>query len=362
MVSVAACSELLATRPGVTRWLSSRAAIETPGGSFDSESPSSGFGKQAGTGARKPGHSAIVCSRRQSCHPLQRSGMLDLSPSGYYGWLKRPPSARARRDAELKDRIMVIWSDSGEIYGCPRIHAMLLAEGEQVGRKRVARLMRELGIGGRDAQALQDGHDPQGRQGPACSAGAVEALRASPDSSLRRSRSLPLSTGGGGTEETTSDTINPKNHLSVKAGQLHFAAGSQLRGRVPRDGCRRSVPSYPGALALAWFPGQPPRPVTGGMCEQERTSLLEVLVPGKDAPKRARISGNSRTCRVSRDSAQPKRCAQLSPPSRLRSPRHGSTSRSLPPPPSATVRAGRPPAPAGRPERARPGSAVAASR
>ena len=74
--------------------------------------------------------------------------VLDLSPSGYYGWLKRPPSARARRDAELKDRIMVIWSDSGEIYGCLRIHAVLLAEGEQVGRKRVARLMRELGIKG----------------------------------------------------------------------------------------------------------------------------------------------------------------------------------------------------------------------
>ena len=74
--------------------------------------------------------------------------VLDLSPSGYYGWLKRPPSARARRDAELKDRIMAIWSDSGEIYGCPRIHAVLLAQGEQAGRKRVARLMRELGIEG----------------------------------------------------------------------------------------------------------------------------------------------------------------------------------------------------------------------
>ena len=74
--------------------------------------------------------------------------VLDLSPSGYYGWLKRPPSARARRDAELKDRIMAIWSDNGEICGCPRIHAVLLGQGERVGRKRVARLMRELGIEG----------------------------------------------------------------------------------------------------------------------------------------------------------------------------------------------------------------------
>ena len=74
--------------------------------------------------------------------------VLDLSSSGYYGWLKRPPSARARRDAELKDRIMAIWSDNGEIYGRPRIHAVLLAQGERAGRKRVARLLRELGIEG----------------------------------------------------------------------------------------------------------------------------------------------------------------------------------------------------------------------
>ncbi|MYA43156.1 MAG: transposase [Gemmatimonadetes bacterium] len=44
-------------------------------------------------------------------------------------------------------------------YGCPRIHAALLAEGERVGRKRVARLMRELGIEGVTTQALRDGHD-----------------------------------------------------------------------------------------------------------------------------------------------------------------------------------------------------------
>ena len=74
--------------------------------------------------------------------------VLGLSPSGYYGWLNRPPSARAGRDTELKVRIMAIWRDSDETYGCPRIHAALLADGERVSRKRVARLMRELGIKG----------------------------------------------------------------------------------------------------------------------------------------------------------------------------------------------------------------------
>ena len=48
--------------------------------------------------------------------------------------------------------------------------------------------------------------------------GAAEALRASPARSLRPGRSSPLSSVGGGREETMSDTINPKNQPSVKAG------------------------------------------------------------------------------------------------------------------------------------------------
>ena len=74
--------------------------------------------------------------------------VLRLSRSRYYDWLKRPSSARARRDLELQARILRIWSASGEIYGSPRIHAALQAEGEWVSRKRVARLMRALGIQG----------------------------------------------------------------------------------------------------------------------------------------------------------------------------------------------------------------------
>ena len=74
--------------------------------------------------------------------------VLGLSPSGYYDWLTRPPSDRARRDIELQGKILLIWGGSGETYGCPRIHAELRAAGERVSRKRVARLMRDLGIQG----------------------------------------------------------------------------------------------------------------------------------------------------------------------------------------------------------------------
>ena len=63
--------------------------------------------------------------------------VLGLSPSGYYDWLKRPPSARTRRDVELQGKILLIWGGSRETYGCPRIQAELQAAGERVSRKRV---------------------------------------------------------------------------------------------------------------------------------------------------------------------------------------------------------------------------------
>ena len=75
-------------------------------------------------------------------------GLLGVSPSGYYAWLNRSPSARERADRELRDRIVDIHSRSRGTYGAPRVHAELAAEGVSVGRKRVARLMRQARIEG----------------------------------------------------------------------------------------------------------------------------------------------------------------------------------------------------------------------
>lgn len=73
---------------------------------------------------------------------------LGLSTSGYYAWLGRPPSRRAKRDEELKGRIRTIYEANRKVYGRPRIHAELEDEGERVGEKRVGRLMNELEIQG----------------------------------------------------------------------------------------------------------------------------------------------------------------------------------------------------------------------
>jgi putative transposase len=74
--------------------------------------------------------------------------VLEVSTSGYYAWCKRSRSARAQADAELTSRMNAIHERSHGTYGAPRVHAELEAEGIQVGRKRVARLMRTAGLVG----------------------------------------------------------------------------------------------------------------------------------------------------------------------------------------------------------------------
>jgi putative transposase len=74
--------------------------------------------------------------------------VLDVSASGFYDWLDRAPSQRAMDDAVLLERIRAIHAESDGTYGAPRIHAELTEQGQSVGRKRVARLMRQGAIAG----------------------------------------------------------------------------------------------------------------------------------------------------------------------------------------------------------------------
>ena len=77
---------------------------------------------------------------------VKMSEVFDVSRSGYYSWLSRGPSDRAKENQRLRRRIKQIWLKSGKTYGSPRIHQQLLREGEQLSRRRVARLMRKEGL------------------------------------------------------------------------------------------------------------------------------------------------------------------------------------------------------------------------
>src|SRR3712207_1867017 len=75
--------------------------------------------------------------------------VLGVSRSGYYAWAGRPESVRAAADRALAVEIRVAHEDSRGRYGSPRVHATLRAHGRRVGRKRVARLMRGMGLAAR---------------------------------------------------------------------------------------------------------------------------------------------------------------------------------------------------------------------
>ena len=80
---------------------------------------------------------------------------LRVSRSGYYAWRVRPRSLRARRDDELKVVVRDAHETSRGTYGSPRVHAELQANGVAVGRHRVARLMREEGLKGRNPRRFR---------------------------------------------------------------------------------------------------------------------------------------------------------------------------------------------------------------
>jgi putative transposase len=94
--------------------------------------------------------------------------VLGLSPSGYYAWRQRPPSARAQADAALTARIQTSHARSRGTYGAPRVHADLAAQGVHVGRKRIARLMQKACVAGisRRRHVWTTRRDPAARPAP----------------------------------------------------------------------------------------------------------------------------------------------------------------------------------------------------
>src|SRR5207253_1030339 len=91
-----------------------------------------------------------LIDQERAHHAVSRlCSVLNVSRQGYWAWKQRPPSRRRLEDERLKPRILEAWKQSDRIYGAPRLHAELrLTHGLRLGQKRVARLMRELGIQG----------------------------------------------------------------------------------------------------------------------------------------------------------------------------------------------------------------------
>jgi len=72
--------------------------------------------------------------------------VLGVSESGYYAWGKRKPSRRQAENEQLIEHIRSAYEQGRHVYGSPRIHAELRAQGIACGKHRVARLMRQVGL------------------------------------------------------------------------------------------------------------------------------------------------------------------------------------------------------------------------
>ncbi|PCI78895.1 MAG: IS3 family transposase [SAR86 cluster bacterium] len=89
---------------------------------------------------------AFIKAHRHEYKTLRLIATLEVSPSGFYGWLDRPESNRVKSNRTLVSKIQLLHQASRKIYGSPRIHKDLEAQGEKVSVNRVARLMRANNI------------------------------------------------------------------------------------------------------------------------------------------------------------------------------------------------------------------------
>lgn len=94
--------------------------------------------------------------------------VLEVSVSGFYAWKHRPLCPRKREDGELATRIEDTFVRNRRVYGSPRIHADLRAQGIRCSRKRVVRLMQTLKLSARrpKQRVVTTKSDPTARFAP----------------------------------------------------------------------------------------------------------------------------------------------------------------------------------------------------
>jgi len=83
----------------------------------------------------------------RACLPITAMcRLLGVSRQGYYAYAKRPPSARVCSDVELCEAARAVFQETGETYGSPRVLRELRRRGWKIGKLRVERAMRGMGL------------------------------------------------------------------------------------------------------------------------------------------------------------------------------------------------------------------------
>jgi putative transposase len=109
-----------------------------------------------------------VIEAERAYHPVSRiAATLGVTRAGYHAWKRREPSLRAREDTRLKELLERAFVASHGTYSAPCLQVDLAEQGVHVGRKRIARPVRELGLEGASRR--------RGRCRPSCCAGEAAA-------------------------------------------------------------------------------------------------------------------------------------------------------------------------------------------
>jgi putative transposase len=72
--------------------------------------------------------------------------LLEVSRSGYYEWLHRPPRTQAEADQQLQNKVQHYFAQGRSTYGTRRIKALLAQEGLVVSRRRIGRMLAQAGL------------------------------------------------------------------------------------------------------------------------------------------------------------------------------------------------------------------------
>ncbi|WP_148895792.1 IS3 family transposase [Geothermobacter ehrlichii] len=89
---------------------------------------------------------AMITKLRSEYGVPQLCRVLDVSPSGYYSWLKRPDSPRQKEELRLVIEIKAAHERTRGTYGPERLQRDLAEHGIQIGVHRIKRIRREHGI------------------------------------------------------------------------------------------------------------------------------------------------------------------------------------------------------------------------
>ena len=99
---------------------------------------------------KEPPHPGL--SVRHDClEPLglsvtEGARVLGVTRQGYYAYVARAPSPRVRAEAELCAEVQDIFEDSDQTYGSPRVLHELRSRGYRIGKTRVERALRGMGL------------------------------------------------------------------------------------------------------------------------------------------------------------------------------------------------------------------------